>query len=67
MPSSIFQAVIDCVGAFLLRMMNLFLGEEVFRRGVSEYLKKHRYGNAEQDDLWASLTEQVSHNRSFLA
>lgn len=47
-------------------MMNLFLGEEVFRRGVSEYLKKHKYGNAEQDDLWASLTEQVSHNSSVL-
>lgn len=66
MTSPIFKREIDCVGAFLLRMMNLFLGEEVFRRGVSEYLKKHRYSNAEQDDLWASLTEQVSHNSSFL-
>lgn len=38
-------------------MMNLFLGEETFREGVSEYLKKNAYGNAEQDDLWKSLSE----------
>lgn len=46
-------------GSFILRMMSLFLGEEVFRHGVSEYLKKHQYKNAEQDDLWAALTEQA--------
>jgi len=57
--SQIFDHISYKKGAFLLRMMNLFLGEEVFRHGVSEYLKKHRYGNAEQDDLWASLTEQA--------
>ena len=41
-------------------MMHSFLGEEVFRRGVSKYLKKHAYGNAEQDDLWAALTEEAA-------
>lgn len=41
----------------MLRMMNMFLGEENFRTGVSNYLKKYAYGNAEQDDLWQSLTE----------
>ncbi|XP_039275254.1 thyrotropin-releasing hormone-degrading ectoenzyme-like, partial [Nilaparvata lugens] len=45
--------------SYLLRMMNLFLGEEVFRQGVSNYLKAHRYSNAEQDDLWAALTDQA--------
>lgn len=43
--------------SFMLRMMNLFLGEGIFRTGVSNYLKKYAYGNAEQDDLWQSLTE----------
>ncbi|XP_046683122.1 aminopeptidase N-like isoform X2 [Homalodisca vitripennis] len=57
--TQIFDHISYKKGAFLLRMMNLFLGEEVFRHGVSEYLKKHRYGNAAQDDLWASLTEQA--------
>lgn len=52
-------------GSFVLRMMNLFLGEETFRTGVSNYLKKHAYGNAEQDDLWESLTE-VAHKNQVL-
>lgn len=43
-------------------MMNLFLGEETFRKGVSKYLKKHEYGNAEQDDLWDSLTREAHRN-----
>ncbi|XP_046670632.1 aminopeptidase N-like isoform X3 [Homalodisca vitripennis] len=59
----IFDAISYDKGSFLLRMMSLFLGENVFKRGVSEYLKKHKYGNAEQDDLWVSLTEQAhKHN-----
>lgn len=37
-------------------MMALFLGETVFREGVSDYLENHKYGNAEQDDLWRALT-----------
>lgn len=40
-------------------MMSLFLGEEVFRQGISAYLKKHEFKNAEQDDLWDSLTEEA--------
>lgn len=35
----------------------MFLGEDVFRTSVANYLKKHRYGNAEQDDLWSALTQ----------
>lgn len=53
------------LGSFVLRMMNLFLGEETFRTGVSNYLKKHAFGNAEQDDLWKSLTE-VAHQTQVL-
>lgn len=53
------------LGAYLLRMMNLFLGEEVFKQGVSNYLKKHKYQNAEQDDLWASLTDKAHESKSL--
>ena len=38
-------------------MMNMFLGEDVFQKSVTNYLQKHKYGNAAQDDLWAALTE----------
>lgn len=38
-------------------MMNSFLSGKVFQQGVSNYLNKYQYRNAEQDDLWESLTE----------
>ena len=49
----------------MLRMMNLFLGEDTFRTAVSNYLKKYAFGNAEQDDLWQSLT-QAAHQSGSL-
>ncbi|KAH8278476.1 hypothetical protein KR018_003846 [Drosophila ironensis] len=43
-------------GASLIRMMHLFLGEMAFRSGLKSYLQEYEYGNAEQDNLWQSLT-----------
>ena len=42
-------------GASVLRMLELYLGEEAFRLGVSNYLKEHAYGNTDGDDLWSAL------------
>ncbi len=42
-------------GGAVLRMIEAYLGEETFRRGVSEYLAKHRYANARSEDVWAAL------------
>ncbi|MEA2000292.1 MAG: M1 family aminopeptidase, partial [Actinomycetota bacterium] len=42
-------------GSAVLRMLEQYLGEETFRRGISRYLKKHAYGNTETDDLWVAL------------
>lgn len=39
-------------------MMSQFLGHS-FERGVTDYLNKHKYGNAEQDDLWKALTDRA--------
>ena len=59
----------DCEGMFdvltyqkggaLLRMLEQFLGEDVFRAGVSHYLRTHAYGNTETGDLWDAI-EHVS-------
>lgn len=38
-------------------MLEGTLGEEVFRIGVSTYLKHFEFNNAETDDLWAELHE----------
>lgn len=43
-------------------MMHLFLGNDVFFGGVSNYLNKYRYNNAEQDNLWEALTEEAHKN-----
>ncbi|KAH8232363.1 hypothetical protein KR032_004784 [Drosophila birchii] len=49
-------------GASVIRMMHLFLGEEAFRSGLNSYLQKYKYGNAEQDNLWESLSEAAHKN-----
>ena len=46
-------------GAAVLRMVEAYLGAEPFRKGVSRYLREHRYANATAEDLWTAL-EQVS-------
>ncbi len=37
-------------------MLSDHLGQEVFLKGVGDYLKKHAYGNARTNDLWAALS-----------
>jgi puromycin-sensitive aminopeptidase len=44
-------------GAAVLRMLEQYLGAEEFRKGISLYLRKHQYGNAETTDLWDALEE----------
>ena len=61
------EAPADCDGMFdvltyqkggsLLRMLEQYLGEEEFRKGVSHYLSKHEYGNTDTSDLWDAIEE----------
>ena len=44
-------------GASVLRMLEQFLGADVFRDGVRRYLAAHSFGNAETGDLWKALGE----------
>ncbi|MDB6066369.1 MAG: pepN [Pedosphaera sp.] len=46
-------------GGAILRMLENYLGPEVFRQGVHEYLSAHSYSNATTADLWQAL-EKVS-------
>ncbi|XP_050699388.1 aminopeptidase N-like isoform X2 [Eriocheir sinensis] len=55
--SQIFDRISYAKGASIIRMMNHFLTEVAFRRGLSTYLEAFKYDNAEQDDLWRHLTE----------
>jgi len=44
-------------GASVLRMLEQYLGPEVFRDGVRDYLRRHAYANADTGDLWQALGE----------
>src|SRR5213080_322678 len=51
----IFDDISYSKGASILRMLEQFLGEATFRRGIRDYLKAHAYGNARTEDLWREL------------
>ena len=44
-------------GGSVLKMLEQYLGAEVFRRGISSYLSSHAYANTETSDLWDALEE----------
>ncbi len=57
----------DCQGMFdlltyekggsVLRMLERYIGIEKFRAGVTNYLRKYSYANAETTDLWDAIEE----------
>lgn len=53
----IFDAISYLKGSSVIRMLAAHLGAEVFLKGVSDYLKKHAYGNARTEDLWNALSK----------
>ncbi|PSO44376.1 hypothetical protein BRC21_01485 [Candidatus Saccharibacteria bacterium SW_7_54_9] len=53
----IFDAISYKKGASILHMLHAYLGGEDFRRGLSRYLERHAYGNAQTEDLWQALAE----------
>ncbi|XP_071478894.1 glutamyl aminopeptidase-like [Diadema antillarum] len=54
--NEIFDSIPYSKGASVIRMMNNILGEDVFRAGVTNFLKNNIYSTAVSDDLWAELT-----------
>ncbi len=42
-------------GAAVVRMLEQYLGEDIFRDGVRHYIATHAYKNTETTDLWDSL------------
>jgi aminopeptidase 2 len=55
--SQIFDAISYSKGASVIRMLVNYLGEDTFKKGIQEYLKLHKYGNASTADLWTSLAD----------
>ncbi len=50
-----FDTITYSKGAAVLRMIEHYVGAEVFRNGVNAYLRAHAYGNATSEDFWTAL------------
>ena len=55
--NSAFDDITYKKGQSFIRMLESFLGEEVFRDGIRKYIAKHKYSNTTTADLWNSLGE----------
>ena len=54
--AQIFDEISYGKGSTALGMLEAYLGEKVFRRGVAEYLQRFRFSNARTSDLWDALS-----------
>jgi aminopeptidase N len=50
-----FDAITYEKGQAFLRMLEAYLGEDAFRRGIRAYMAKHQYSNTTSSDLWTAL------------
>jgi alanyl aminopeptidase len=51
-------------GAAVLRMIEHWVGEDAFRRGVHAYLSGHAFGNATADDLLTAIDDASPHKKA---
>ncbi len=54
--AQIFDEISYGKGSSVLAMLEAYLGEEAFRRGIGEYLARFQYANATTSDLWQSMS-----------
>jgi len=55
--NSAFDDITYKKGQSFLRMLESFLGEDVFRDGIRGYIATHKYSNTTTADLWDALSE----------
>lgn len=56
--SSLFDgAIVYAKGARLMRMLQHFIGDKAFQKGLASYFQQFAYQNTEADDLWRHLSE----------
>jgi len=52
----VFDSITYAKGAAVLRMLEGYLGEDVFRAGVRGYVRAHRFSNTTTADFWHHLS-----------
>nr|XP_027211532.1 aminopeptidase N-like [Penaeus vannamei] len=58
-PHGAFSRITYQKGESIIRMMNGFLTEDSFRKGIVSFLRAKKYKTATSDDLWHHLTLQA--------
>ena len=58
--NSAFDDITYKKGQSFIRMLESFLGEDVFRDGIRRYIAAHKYSNSTTADLWNALAEASS-------
>ncbi|XP_055638577.1 aminopeptidase N-like isoform X2 [Toxorhynchites rutilus septentrionalis] len=61
----LFDSISYKKGSAIVRMMHMILGDDTYYGGVARYLERYQFGNAEQDDLWETLTEKALESKMF--
>ena len=54
-------------GHAILRMMENYVGHDVWQRGIRKYLHQYSWGNATESDLWAVISEESGLDVSRIA
>lgn len=62
--NEIFDTISYSKGSSIIRMLKNYLGEDVFKRGLTSYLKKYQYSNAATEDLWNSFSGAVQTSKA---
>ncbi|XP_018321790.1 glutamyl aminopeptidase isoform X2 [Agrilus planipennis] len=57
--TAIFDSISYNKGASVLRMLEDTVGQEKFRKGITNFLNAHKWGTAVSQDLWNQLQEIV--------
>ncbi|MGC1618377.1 MAG: M1 family metallopeptidase [Candidatus Acidiferrum sp.] len=61
---TLFDGIAYGKAASVLRMVEAYVGSDVFRKGANAYLERHAYGNAAAEDFWdqvAATSEKPVH------
>lgn len=64
---AVFDGITYAKGQALMRQVEVYLGEDVFRDGIRRYMKDHAYANTTTADLWAALTAASGKNIADIA
>lgn len=63
--NEIFDSISYSKGASIIRSMENFLSFDVFKHGLSNYIKQFSYQSATQDDLWNAMTLEARKSGVF--